>query len=53
MDDLLEERRRRSEAAAEFEAWSAQARQSQTPEQAAAAAALTDEKVNRMVHELR
>lgn len=53
MDDLLEARRRRSEAAAEFEAWSAQAKKSQTPEQAAAAAALTDEDVNRMVHELR
>jgi len=53
MDELLDARRRRSEAVAEFEEWSAQARKSQSTAQAAAAAALTDEEVNRMVHELR
>jgi len=53
MDELLATRRRRSEAVADFEAWSARAKKSQSPAQAAAAAALTDEEVNRMVHELR
>ncbi|MGD0292266.1 MAG: type II toxin-antitoxin system Phd/YefM family antitoxin [Terracidiphilus sp.] len=53
MDELLDARRRRSEAVAEFEEWSARAKKSQSPAQAAAVAALTDEDVNRMVHELR
>jgi prevent-host-death family protein len=53
MDELLHARRRRSEAVAEFEEWSARAKKSQSPAQAAAAEALTDEEVNRMVHELR
>jgi prevent-host-death family protein len=53
MEDLLDARRRRSEAVAEFEEWSARAKKSQSPAQAAATAALTDEDVNRMVHELR
>jgi prevent-host-death family protein len=53
MDELLDVRRRRSTAVAEFEEWSARARKSQSPAQAAAAAALTDEDVVRMVHELR
>jgi prevent-host-death family protein len=53
MEELLDVRRRRSEAVADFEEWSARAKKSQSPAQAAAAAALTDEEVNRMVHELR
>jgi len=53
MEDLLDARPRHSEAVAEMEAWSARARISQTPAQAAAAAALTDEEVNRMVHKSR
>lgn len=51
MAELLDAKR--GKAASEFEAWSAQARKSQSPEQAAAAAALTDEDVVRMVHELQ
>jgi len=53
MDELLDVRRRRSEAVADFEAWRAHAEASTSPEQKAAAAALTDEDVVRMVHELR
>ncbi len=53
MDELLDVRRRRSQAVAEFEEWSARAKKSQSPAQAAVAAALTDEDVVRMVHELR
>ncbi len=53
MEELVDARRRRSRALADLEAWSAQAKQSQSPAQAAAAAKLTDEEVNRMVHELR
>jgi prevent-host-death family protein len=53
MEEVLDARRRRSEAVADFKEWSAQARKSQSPAQAAAAAALTDEDVVRMVHELR
>jgi prevent-host-death family protein len=53
MDELLSARRRRSAAVAEFEEWSVRAKKSQSPAQAAAAEALTDEEVNRMVHELR
>jgi prevent-host-death family protein len=53
MEDLLDARQRRSQAVADFEEWSARAKKSQSPAQAAAAEALTDEEVNRMVHELR
>ena len=53
MEELMAARRRRSRAVAEIEAWSAEAKKSQSPAQAAAAAKLTDEDVNRMVHELR
>jgi prevent-host-death family protein len=53
MDELLDSRRKRSKALAEFEAWSAQAAKSRSPAQAAAAAELTDEDVVRMVHESR
>lgn len=53
MDELLSARRKRSKAVAELEEWSAQAQRSLSPTQAAAAAALTDEDVVRMVHESR
>jgi prevent-host-death family protein len=53
MEELMDARRRRSRAVAEMEAWSAEAKASQSPAQASAAAKLTDEDVNRMVHELR
>jgi prevent-host-death family protein len=53
MEELLDVRRRRSEAVADFEAWRAQAEANTSPEQKAAASALTEEDVVRMVHELR
>jgi len=53
MEDLLGARRRRSEAVADLEAWRAQAEANTSPEQKAAATALTDEDVVRMAHELR
>jgi antitoxin Phd len=53
MDDLLNGRRKRSQALAELEAWSAQSKKSLSRTQAAAAAALTDEDVVRLVHESR
>ena len=49
MDELLSARRRRSQAVADLEAWYAKTRDRRTP----AAAALTDEEVNRLVHETR
>jgi prevent-host-death family protein len=49
MEQILRERDRRRKAVARFDAWSRKARKSMTP----AAAALTDEEVNRLVHELR
>jgi prevent-host-death family protein len=53
MDELLNIRRRRGEAVADLEAWRAQAEASASAAQKADAAALTDEDVVRMVHELR
>ncbi|MHB1960325.1 MAG: type II toxin-antitoxin system Phd/YefM family antitoxin [Acidobacteriaceae bacterium] len=53
MEELLDSRKRRSRAVAELEAWSGRARKSQSPAQAAAAAKLTDQNVNRMVHKTR
>jgi len=53
MEELMDARRKRSRAVAEMEAWSEEARRSQSPAQAAAAAQLSDEDVQRMVHELR
>ncbi len=53
MDDVEAARERRRQAVADLEAWREQVRKSRTPEQAAAAAALTDEDVVRMVHEAR
>ncbi|MGA7521493.1 MAG: type II toxin-antitoxin system prevent-host-death family antitoxin [Acidobacteriaceae bacterium] len=49
MEELLSARRRRSKAVADLEAWSARAKKLTSP----AAARLTDEDVNRMVHEAR
>jgi antitoxin Phd len=53
MEELLDARRRRSRAVAELEAWVAQAAKGRSAGQAAAANKLTDEEVNRMVHESR
>ena len=49
MIELLDVRARRGKAVAAFEAWSRQA----AGQASAAAAELTDEEVNRLVHELR
>ena len=49
MEELLDARRKRSRALADLETWSAQAAKRATP----AAAALTDEDVNLLVHETR
>ena len=52
MEELLDARRKRSRAVAELEAWRAQATK-RTPAKRSAAAALTDQDVNRMVHRAR
>ena len=49
MDELLDARRKRRKALTDLEAWSGQAMQRTTP----AAAALTDEDVNQLVHRSR
>ena len=49
MNELLDVRARRSKAVAAFEAWSRQAAVQATP----AAAALSDEDINRLVHAQR
>lgn len=49
MEELLNARRRRSNAVAQLEEWSRRAAKQATP----AAAELTDEEVNRMVHDAR
>ena len=53
MEELLDVRRRRSQAVADLEAWIAQAQKSQSPSQVAASDALSDEDVVRLVHESR
>lgn len=53
MDEIESARERRKRLAADWEAWREQALRNRTPEQVAAAAALTDEDVVRMVHEAR
>jgi prevent-host-death family protein len=53
MEELLSARRKRSQAVADLEAWSAHAAGSNTAAQRAAAGALTDEEVVRLVHEVR
>lgn len=49
MDELSSARARRSKAVADLDSWRKKARKNVTP----GAAALTDEEVNRLVHELR
>ena len=49
MEELLDARRRRSKAVVDLESWSAETARRTT----SAAAALTDEDVNRLVHEVR
>ena len=49
MKELLNARQRRSKAIAEMDAWSARAKKRAT----AAADLLTDDEVNRLVHETR
>ena len=49
MEEILIERERRSKALAAYDAWRAEADKRLKP----AAAELTDEEVNRLVHELR
>ena len=49
MEEILSDRERRRKAVAAFDAWSEKARKRVKP----AAADLTDEDVNRLVHELR
>jgi antitoxin Phd len=49
MEELVSARTRRSAALRDLEAWREKARASATP----AAATLTDEEVNRLVHQLR
>jgi prevent-host-death family protein len=53
MEELLDARRKRGRALAELEAWGAQATASLAHGQAAAAAALSDEDVVRLIHESR
>ena len=53
MEELLDSRRKRSRAVAELEAWHKQAATRATAAPPAAAAALTDKDVTRMVHEAR
>jgi len=50
VEELLDSRRKRSKALADFEVWSAQAKKRATPP---AAGALTDEDVTRLVHQAR
>jgi antitoxin Phd len=49
MEDLMSARQKRSSAAAAFDAWREKYKDQISPE----AASLTDEEINRMVHELR
>ena len=53
MEELLDARRKRSRAVADLEAWRAQAAKRTSAKRIAAATALTDEDVTRMVHEAR
>lgn len=53
MEELLDWRRKRSGAVADLEAWRERVLERSDPAKAAAAAALTDRDVVRMVHESR
>ena len=49
MTELLDARRRRSRAVTDLEKWSQQAKKNVTP----AAESLTEEEINRLVHDIR
>ncbi|MGA2206848.1 MAG: type II toxin-antitoxin system Phd/YefM family antitoxin [Terracidiphilus sp.] len=49
MEPIIRERERRRKAVEEFKAWSERAKRRQTPD----ADELTDEEINRIVHEVR
>lgn len=51
MDDVKDAQERRKAAALAFREWQQNTRLKTTPEMAAAAAKLTEEEINRMVHE--
>ena len=53
MEELLDARRKRSQAVAELEAWRKRAARRTTPAQRRAASLLTDGDVLRLVHEVR
>ena len=53
MEELLDARRKRSRAVADLEAWRAQAAKRTFAKQSVAAATLTDQDVNRIVHRAR
>ncbi len=53
MEELLDARRKRGAAVADLEDWHANAAARTTAEQSFAASALTDDDVNRLVHEVR
>jgi antitoxin Phd len=53
MEELLDARRKRSRAIVELESWRTQAAKRTSAKQSTAAARLTDQDVNRMVHEAR
>jgi len=53
MEELLDARRRRSEAVSDLEAWRTKAIQSMSADQIAASDGLSDEDVVRLVHESR
>jgi antitoxin Phd len=53
MEELLDSRRKRSNALADLVAWREEALQRSSPAQAAAATALTDQDVVRLVHDAR
>jgi antitoxin Phd len=53
MEELLDSRRKRSRAVADLQAWRSHAAKRATAAQTAAAAALTDAVVTRMVHDAR
>jgi prevent-host-death family protein len=53
MEELLDARRKRSRAVADLETWRAQAAKRTSAKRSAAAAKLTDQDVDRMVHDAR
>lgn len=53
MEELLDSRRKRSRAVADLEAWRARTAKRTSAKQSAAAAALNDQDVNRLIHKAR